>query len=81
MPSHSDLPGFLPRKKLLKALKRVGFEMNVVGGKGSHVKLTWPATQKTITIPAGVEKQTLRYVLEEIETYSGVTWKEIQKEL
>ena len=34
MPSHSELPGFLPRKKLIKALHKIGFEINVVGGKG-----------------------------------------------
>ncbi|MBU1126674.1 MAG: type II toxin-antitoxin system HicA family toxin [Patescibacteria group bacterium] len=81
MPSLSGLPGFLSRKKLVKALRRVGFEVNTIGGKGSHVKLIWPKTQKTITIPAGVEKQTLQYVLKEIEKYSGVTWEEIQREL
>ena len=81
MPSRSELPGFLPRKKLIKALQKVGFEINAVGGKGSHVKIIWPSTQKSITIPAGLEKHALHYVLKEIETYSGITWEEIKKEL
>lgn len=67
--------------KLIKALRKVGFEINGVGGKGSHLKIVWPSTQKSITIPAGLEKHALYYILKEIETYSGVTWKEIKKEL
>ncbi|MBI4437435.1 type II toxin-antitoxin system HicA family toxin [Candidatus Uhrbacteria bacterium] len=81
MPSRSELPGFLPRKKLIKALRKVGFEISAVGGKGSHIKIVWPPTQKSITIPTGVEKHALHYILKEIETYSGVTWEEIKKEL
>jgi len=81
MPSRNDLPGFLPRKKFVMALQRVGFEINCVGGKGSHIKVIWPPTQKTITIPAGLEKHALYYVLKEVEVYSGVTWEEIKSEL
>ena len=50
MPSRSELPGDLPRRKFLHALARLGFEINSVGGKGDHVKIVWPATQKTITV-------------------------------
>ena len=81
MPSRSELPGFLPRKKLMKALHKIGFEINNIGGKGSHIKIIWPPSQKSVTIPAGLEKYTLHYVLKEIETYSGVTWEEIKKVL
>lgn len=81
MPSHNELPGYLPRRKLVKALRGVGFKIDTAGGKGNHVKITWPATQKSITIPSGVEKQTLRYVLKEIELYSGITWDQIRGEL
>lgn len=81
MPSRSELPGFLPRKKLIKALSKVGFTVNTIGGKGNHIKIIWPPTQKSITIPAGLEKHALYYVLKEIEAYSGVTWKEIKEEL
>ena len=81
MPSRSELPGFLSRKKLINVLQKVGFEINQVGGKGSHMKAIWPPTQKSITIPAGLEKYALHYVLKEIETYSGITWDEIKKEL
>lgn len=81
MPSRSELPGFLPRKKFIKALERLGFEVNLVGGKGNHVKLIWPRTQKTITVPSGLENYALYYVLKEIEKYSGVTWEDIKNEL
>ena len=81
MPSRSELPGFLPRKKLIKALSKVGFDVSTIGGKGSHIKMIWPATQKSITVPSGLEKHALYYVLKEIELYSGVTWEEIKKEL
>ena len=62
-------------------LRRLGFEVSRVGGKGSHIKLVWPETQKTITIPSGLEKHALYYVLKEIEKNSDVTWEDIKKEL
>ena len=81
MPSRSELPGFLPRQKLIKALNKVGFTVNIFGGKGNHFKIIWPSTQKSITIPSGLEKHALYYVLKEIESCSGVSWDEIRKEL
>ncbi len=39
MSSRSDYPGNISRKKFTKALKRLGFEISTVGGKGSHVKV------------------------------------------
>lgn len=76
-----DLPGEIKQKKLGKALKRLGFEIDTKGGDGSHWKATWPPTQKSITIPLQIPKQTLRYLLKEIENYSGKTWNDIQKNL
>ncbi len=81
MPSRSELPGDLARKKFLKALTRLGFEINTVGGKGDHVKIIWPQTQKSITIDADIRKDVLYYLLKEIENMSGVTWEDIKKEL
>ena len=81
MPSRSELPGEISRRKFLKALKRVGFEINKVGGKGSHVKLVWPATQKSVTVTVDLRKDVLYYLLKEIENISGVTWEEIKEEL
>ena len=80
MPLH-DLPGELKQKKLAKALTRLGFVVDKHGGDGSHWKATWPATQKAFTIPSRIPKQTLRYLLREIENYAGFSWDDIRQKL
>jgi len=81
MPSRSELPGSLHRNKFTKALRRLGFLIDKSGGDGSHCKVTWPGTQKSITIPQRLDKDVLYYVLKEIEQYSGITWDQIRQEL
>lgn len=81
MPSLSELPGELKRKKFIRALQRLGFVIDVVGGKGSHYKATWPKTQKSVTIQSELRKDVLYYLLKEIETYSGITWEDIKKQM
>jgi predicted RNA binding protein YcfA (HicA-like mRNA interferase family) len=81
MPSRSELPGNIPRKKLIKALQRLGFALDTVGGKGDHIKIVWPATQKSITIDTDIRKDVLYYLLKEIETISNITWDQIKDEL
>ncbi len=81
MPSRSELPGEIKRKKLTKALKRLGFVIDKRGGDGSHYKIVWPKTQKSITLQSKIRKDVFYYILKEIEDMSGVTWKDIQKEL
>lgn len=81
MPSRSELPGDTSRKKFLHALRRLGFEINTVGGRGDHVKITWPATQKSLTVDADLRKDVLYYLLKEIESISVVTWEQIQNEM
>jgi predicted RNA binding protein YcfA (HicA-like mRNA interferase family) len=81
MPSRSELPGELSRKKFLNALRRLGFEINTVGGKGDHVKVVWPATQKSVTVIGDLRKDVLYYLLKEIEAISAVTWKQIRENL
>ena len=81
MPSLSDLPGELKRKKLTKALKRLGFCIDETGGDGSHCKVVWPLRQKAVILPQELRKQVLLYVLKEIEACSGVTWEDIRREL
>lgn len=76
-----DLPGEIKRDKFARALIRLGFILNEDGGKGSHCKLTWPPTQKSITLQSDLRKDVLRYVLKEIEKLSGITWENIKKEL
>ncbi len=79
MPSRSELPGDLSRKKFLHALRRLGFEVNMVGGKGDHIKIIWPSTQKSVSVDADLRKDVLYYLLKEIESMSGVTWEQIKE--
>lgn len=83
MPSRSELPGEIPREKFLRALTRLGFEIDRVGGKGDHTKIVWPLTQKSLTVIGDVRKDVLYYLLKEIEiiTHSKITWEDIKKEL
>lgn len=83
MPSLSELPSKIKRKKLARALECLGFEINTRGGKGSHIKVIYKETQKSITIPEDISKQVFCYLLKEIENYSNgkVTWEDIKKEL
>ena len=81
MPPLNELPGNINRDKLTKALKMLGFEVDKRGGNGSHYKITWPKTQKSLTIKKDISKCTLYYLLHEIEEYSGITWEEIKEEL
>lgn len=81
MPSLNELPGNLNRKKLAKALQRLGFSISTKGGKGSHIKLIY-TNQKTITIPSSdLCKNVLYYILKEIEEITEITWDDIKKEL
>lgn len=79
MPSYSHLPGNISRSKLIKALKRLGFEISTKGGDGNHFKITWPKTQKSVTVPAKLRKDVLYYLLKEIKNISGIDWNEIRK--
>lgn len=81
MPSRSELPGNLRFSKFINALKRCGFIINTTGGKGSHCKIIWPATQKSVTVIQDLRKDVLYYLLKEIEQISGVTWDQIKENL
>lgn len=81
MPSLSELPGEIKRTKFIKALKRLGFIIDTSGGDGSHYKAIWPKNEKVIVIPAHLPKQTLRYVLKELEIICGLCWEDIRREL
>ncbi|MEK7451888.1 MAG: type II toxin-antitoxin system HicA family toxin [Patescibacteria group bacterium] len=81
MPSRSELPGEISRRRFLNALTRLGFVIDTFGGKGDHIKVIWPTTQKSITVTGDLRKDVLYYVLKEIEMMSGMTWEEIKKEL
>lgn len=60
---------------------RAGFIIDTKGGNGSHIKAIWPQNQKVIVIQQRLQKQTLSYVLKEIEQVTGVTWDDLRKYL
>ncbi|HAM88874.1 MAG: hypothetical protein US83_C0020G0010 [Candidatus Falkowbacteria bacterium GW2011_GWC2_38_22] len=83
MPSLSELPDKINQDRLAKALCGLGFIISKKGGyKGSHVKLTCVKTQKMIILPANnLSKNTLYYIVKEIEKNSDVLWEDILKRL
>lgn len=81
MPSLSELPDGLPRKKFLRALQALGWEISEIGGKGSHYKATWPPTQKIIIVQYDFRKDVLYKVLKAVEQISGHTWNDIRDKL
>lgn len=81
MPSFSELPGEIKRPKFAKALIRLGFYIDKKGGDGSHFKIIWPPTQKSITLPSKLRKDVLKYIIKEIEDLTGKTWEDIKGEL
>ncbi|PIZ99728.1 MAG: hypothetical protein COX77_00620 [Candidatus Komeilibacteria bacterium CG_4_10_14_0_2_um_filter_37_10] len=81
MPSLSQLPGEIKRNKLTKALVRLGFNIDKKGGNGSHYKATWPSNQKSVTLPSYINKNTLYYLLREIENISQLSWTDIKEKL
>ena len=81
MPTLNDIPGEIKRKKFIKALKRLGFVINKKGGNGSHYKIRWPQTEKSITIPQKLNKNVIYYIVKEIENCSGLNWDNIKDEL
>lgn len=80
MPSLSELPSDPSRRKFIKALKKLGFEIDMIGGDGSHCKATWH-NQKSVTIPYKFSKNVLYYLLKEIQIISKVSWDDIKKNM
>ncbi|MFA4955255.1 MAG: type II toxin-antitoxin system HicA family toxin [Patescibacteria group bacterium] len=81
MPPLSELPGEISRHEFLHALRRLGFQIDEKGGDGSHCKITWPKTQKSVTIQQHLPKQVLKYILRQIEIASEVTWYQIKEKM
>lgn len=57
MPSRSELPGSIKRKKFIKALMRLDFVINTVGGKGNHYKVECPRGGKIVICSVGFKKR------------------------
>lgn len=43
--------------------------------------MTWPATQKSVTVDADLRKDVLYYLVKEIFVISGITWEQIKERL
>ena len=79
MPALSQLMD-IKRKRLLKALVRLGFRVEPSGGKGDHYKVIY-RNEKAVIIDDFDSKMKLKYIVEEIEEISGITWEDIKREL
>jgi predicted RNA binding protein YcfA (HicA-like mRNA interferase family) len=81
MPPLSELPSDLSSDKLIRALVRLGFVEDRTGGKGSHRKMIWPSSQKSLTVMHKLHKHAVKYVIEQALIVSGAEWEELKKEL
>lgn len=62
-----SLPSDVSQKRLAKAFEKVGFIINVSGGKGGHYKLIDPKSKKFITLQGNVYKLVLKNKLKQAE--------------
>ena len=81
MPSRSELPGLIKKRKFIKALEKNGFVISKKGGKGGHFKAIYK-NEKTITLPSSdLRKDQLYYIIKSIENISDITWKNLKRYL
>ncbi|KKT21065.1 MAG: hypothetical protein UW06_C0045G0004 [Parcubacteria group bacterium GW2011_GWE1_43_8] len=78
MSSHNEIPDGITRDRFLRALKRLGWNISKIGGKGSHYMATWPRTKKSITIQYDFRKDVLRRIIKAMTTISGQTWDDVR---
>jgi len=62
-----SLPSDVSQKRLAKAFQKVGFIVNMTGGKGGHYKLIDPKTKYFITLQSNIYKQVLKEKLKQAE--------------
>ena len=62
-----NLPSDISQKRLAKAFEKVGFILDVSGGKGGHYKLIDPRTKKFITLQNNIFKHVLKDKLKQAE--------------
>ena len=62
-----SLPSDISQKRLARAFEKVGFIVNVTGGKGGHYKLIDPKTNTFITLQSKVFKEVLKNKLKQAE--------------
>lgn len=81
MPSLSQLPSDVTRREFTKALEKCGFVISLKGGRGSHIKATWPSTGKCLVIQDDFRKDVLYAVVKEIENLTPIRWADLKKYL
>lgn len=62
-----SLPSDVSQKRLAKAFQKVGFIVDVSGGKGGHYKLIDPKSGKFITLQSHIWKIVLKKKLQQAE--------------
>lgn len=75
MPSRSELPSDLKRKKFIRALQRLGFIIDKSGGNGSHYKVMWPTTQKVSQSSMNLEKTYFMRYLKKLKSVAESSGK------
>jgi len=81
MPSRSELPGLIKKRKFIKALEKNDFVISKKGGKGGHFKAIYK-NEKTITLPSSdLRKDQLYYIIKSIENISDITWEDLKRYL
>ena len=63
------LPSDVSQNRILKALRKSGFLISYVGGRGSHAKAVDPKTGKFITIQYHLKKGELKEILKDAEGF------------
>lgn len=61
------LPSDVTQSRILKALRKSGFSIDHLGGRGSHAKAVDPKTGKFITIQHHLKKGELKEILKDAE--------------
>ena len=64
-----NLPSDISQGRLLKALGKIGFQIDYYGGKGSHAKAIDPKNRKFITVPNHLYKVALIKILKQAEKF------------
>lgn len=73
-----SLPSDISQRRLAQAFVKVGFELNMKGGKGGHWKLINPQNGQFITLQSKIFKEVLKSKLRQAEAW-GYDATEIMK--
>ncbi|MEA2065009.1 MAG: hypothetical protein U9O66_01790 [Patescibacteria group bacterium] len=64
-----NFPSDSSQKKIIKAFKKIGFITNNSGGKGSHIKVIEPKSEKWIIVQKQVYKEAIRSYIKFVEKF------------